>query len=149
MALVAGSAMPRRATMAAEEPYRLRAYETTYAVPLAMDLDLAIAADGSARVAGTIRVRPGEDSRSRTLIAQGTGQARIDDSDGDGVVGLVRLEANFRDVASGSRAGVVLFSTGPDIDASGDYEVTIVMDGAAMTGLIAARIGSRQRGRRR
>ena len=149
LAILAGAAMPRLSAVAAEEPYRLRAYETTYAVPLAVSLDLAIAADGSSRVDGTIRGRLGEDSDSRTLIALGTGQARVADADGDGVAGLVRLEADFRDAASGGRVGVVLLPTGPDIDASGDYEVTIVIGGEALTGLIAARVSPKRRRRRR
>ena len=149
LALLAGAAMPGIATVAAEAPYRLRAYETTYAVPLAMRLDLVIASNGSARVEGTIRVRLGEDSGSRTLIAQGTGQARVADADGDGIAGLARLEADFRDAASGRRVGVVLFPTGPDIAASGDYEVTIVIGGEALTGLTAIRVGRARLSRRR
>ena len=149
LAMLAGAAMPRLSATADGAPYRLRSYETTYAVPLAMRLDLVIASNGSARVDGTIRVRLGEASGSRILIAQGTGQARVADVDGDGVAGLTRLEADFRDAASGSRVGVVLFPAGPDIDASGDYEVTIVIGKEALTGLTAARIGAARRVRRR
>jgi hypothetical protein len=147
LALLAGAVLLFPAAMAVhadDHPHRLRSYETTYAVPgFRMHLDLTITSDGSVRADGTIRL--GESSNVRTLVAQGAGQANRADSDGDGVAGLVRLAAEFRDVGTDQRVGVVLVPIGPDIDTNGDHEVTLTIDGEPRTFLTSFRVSPERR----
>jgi hypothetical protein len=147
LALLAGAVLPFPAAMAvhAEDyPRRLRSYETTYAVPrFNVHLDLTITSNGAAHVDGTIRL--GEGSQSRTLDAEGTGQANFADSDGDGVAGLVRLAADFRDGSTGQRVDGVLVPTGPDIDTSGNYEVTLIIAGEPRTFVTSFHVSTERR----
>jgi hypothetical protein len=105
----------------------LRQYETTSAIPnINLHLVLTIASDG-AHVDGTIRLEEG--SQTRRLVAQGTGQASCADVDGDGIAGLTRLVAAFRDTATQTSHRIVLSPVGADIDASEKRDITLEISG--------------------
>lgn len=101
-------------------------------LPVDLRLQLAFAPDGTARVRGTIRQR----GNAMPLLEAARGDARtvFADADGDGTAGLVRLNADFRDVETGKRVRVVLAPTEHDIDASGDYAVELQIDESGMIG---------------
>jgi hypothetical protein len=87
-------------------------------------LTVRIAADGAARLHGTIRT-PARRGTRLLKAARGGAQAACADADGDGAAGLVRLTATFRDVKTGARVPVVLVAAARDIVADGRYAVVL------------------------
>lgn len=57
----------------------------------------------------------------------------------------MRLAAEFRDAATGNRVGVTLVPTRADIDASGNYEITLTIGGEPRTLLTRFRVSTVRR----
>lgn len=116
----------------------------------ALRFTVRVGATGTARATGVIRLE--DDAGRRILVAEPGGtQASCADTDGDGVAGLVRLSAGFRDVETGTRFDVVLVPTGPDIGVSGVYELILQVGAEAPTtgtGFVRVQPFRRPRGRR-
>jgi hypothetical protein len=100
----------------------------------ALRFTVRIRGDGTARVTGTIRLE--DDKGRRILVAErGGANASCADTNGDGVAGLVRLEAVFRNAKAKRRVLVVLVPAGADIGASGVHDLILqVGEEAPVTG---------------
>lgn len=106
---------------------------------LAPRFQVKFAADGTARVRGTIHLKA--DAERRVLEGEGGGaQVECSDLDGDGSAGLVRLEAEFRDVRADKRVRVVLEAQERDIAASGIYPVSVHIGGLDAQGDVEVRL---------
>jgi hypothetical protein len=115
----------------------------------ALRFTVKVSATGRARTTGVIRLE--DDSGRRILVAEPGGtQASCANVDGDGVAGLVRLSAVFRDVETGTLFDVVLVPTGPDIGVSGVHELILQVGAEApTTGAGFVRVQPFRRPRRR
>ena len=101
--------------------------------PPQLNLRLRVAPDATARIRGVIRIP--DDAATPDDLAIGPNSTLIPvtsrlapvcaDADGDGTLGVVRVEANFLNRATGEIVPVVLTTPGQDIDASGTYLVVV------------------------
>ena len=114
----------------------------------ALRFTVRVSATGRARTTGVIRLE--DDTGRRILVAEPGGtQASCADVDGDGVAGLVRLSAVFRDVETGTPFDVVLVPTGSDLGVSGVHELILQVGAdAPTTGAGFVRVRHHRRPRR-
>ena len=121
--------------------------------PFALNLTVRFARDGTARLSGAIRfpaITTATAPYAPLLAALNTGaRAACADSDGDGTVGLTRLEGEFLVVATGDRVPVVLTPTEHDVDANGIYAVALQIDDVTLTGDTRFRVPRERPPRRR
>ena len=114
-------------------------------VSFTLNLAAKIAPDGTARLAGVIRLPPEPAAATAPsapiiIAAGGAAEASCADLDGDGTGGLSRLAADFREIATGDRIPVVLVPIAHDVDANGVYAVTLQIGDETLTGNVRVRV---------
>jgi hypothetical protein len=107
---------------------------------------LGIGPAGSARVRGHIR-RRGDDETSLLVAEPGTARAACADLDGDGAVGLTRVEFEARDARTGARVPVVVTTRAGEEFARTGFGFVTFQDGDGPAVEVEVRIGRRRRRR--
>ena len=109
--------------------------------PISLDLTVKFKPDGTALATGSIQSSTGAAITTATApyvpmlaVSKQIVDASCADLDGDGTAGLARLEADFRDIATGDRVPVVLTPVKHDVDDDGVYVVDVRIGDETLTG---------------